>query len=247
MPMPMMMMMIPSSSTFVDVHTDARRSTSSTSSRRSSSRRASFVRRPSSPTTAGIHSRTESHVASITTPVGRRAVPGVRRRKKGGARTLHTLGRMVPICPSASLRFIRTHPHPIRYQCVSHRSTSTKKTRDARADDPTTRTRWMPATTARARREDDEKRRRATRRTGDRPCREGYRTGYSPCSRWVRETTRRDGRVMDGWMRDARDARWMDDANSVEMRTTTDGWKERGGRDDRVGGVSTRVGREDGE
>ena len=31
------------------------------------------------------------------------------------------------------------------------------------------------------------------------------------------------------------------------MRTTTDGWKERGGRDDRVGGVSTRVGREDGE
>ena len=69
----------------------------------------------------------------------------------------------------------------------------------------------------------------------------------------VRETTRRDGDGMDGWMGCARDARWMD------------GWMTRWGRDDederwlegergtggvgndRVGGVSTRVGREDGE
>ncbi len=69
----------------------------------------------------------------------------------------------------------------------------------------------------------------------------------------VRETTRRDETderwMMDGWDDAARGTRdgWMMRIHSVEMRTTTDGWKERGGWDDRVGGVSTRVGWEDGE
>ena len=62
----------------------------------------------------------------------------------------------------------------------------------------------------------------------------------------VRETTRRDGRAMDEWMewngwmtrwgRDEDDDRWLE------------GERGTGGvGNDRVGGVSTRVGREDGE
>ena len=115
-----------------------------------------------------------------------------------------------------SLRFIRTHTpyctsvYPIVVQ---------KNSRRARADTPVGRPDDPHAMDAGDDRESATRGRREEATSDEangRPCREGYRTGYSPCSRWVRETTRRDGRVMDGWMdgwmREARDARWMDDA-----------------------------------
>ena len=182
--------MISSSSTFVDVHTDARRSTSS---RSSSSRRASFVRRavrrPRLP--ACTHSRI--HHNPGRSPRGPER--GVRWTKK----RLYW-GRIVPICASTSLCFIRTHPYPILYQCVSHRSTKkTKHSRRAHRPDPTTRAMdgWMDGCRRRPRERDARTTRRVgrrtTRRRGDRPCREGYRTGCSPCSRCERrrDETRR--------------------------------------------------------
>ena len=214
MPMPMMMMMmIPSSSTVVDVHTDARRSTSSTSSRCSSSRRASFVRSPSVVAHDCRRARIPSHASRpITTPVGRRAVPGVRRRKKGCVHKLHTLDRIVRrICPSAYVRLIRTHTPYCTSVCPNartHRSVAAS----ARPDDPTTRRpreRDARTTTTSDLR---------TRATGDHVGRVTVRVTVH--AQGARDDETRRTMEWNGWM------------DGRATRGTRDGWMMRWGRDD---------------
>ena len=157
-----MMMMIPSSSTFVDVHTDARRSTSSTSSTSSSSRRPSFVRRPSSPTTAGAHA--SHHTRPVPSRPRSVAAGGSNKAEERlRAQTPYFGPNFTHMSdPPHVYIMVREHTHtphtvPVCVPTRGHIGRSPRP-RDRRPDDPTT---------ARARREDDDERRREARRTGD--------------------------------------------------------------------------------
>ena len=206
----MTMTMIPSSSTSVDVHTDARTSRSSRSSRSSSSRRASFGRRPSPPTTAVILSFIHSCINASAQPInhdtgrsprdhGRppRAVPGVSHAHSWPRDRTNYTGPTHHFTWSG--RTNTPYLNSMNPILQKTRARTTPVGRRVRATDD--RCRWMTATTARARREDDG--------DGDgddgRRCREGYRTGYSPCSRCERRRDETDkGRMM--WRREgARD------------------------------------------
>ena len=162
----MMMMMISSSSTFVDVHTDARRSRRS---KRSSSRRASFVHRPSSPTTAGMHARTHP---SRPRSVAARARERRAAEKKGCARTLIRWAESYPSAlQPAYVSFVPTHtPYctsvcPIVVQVVQKKQ---KHSRRAHRPDPTTRAMMDDGCRRRPRERDARTTRRGDERRGER-------------------------------------------------------------------------------
>ena len=232
MPM-MMMMMIPSSSTVVDVHTDARRSTSSTSSRCSSSRRASFVRSPSVVAHdcrhAFIHGFITSHHQSRPRSVAARS-----RAYDGWAERLRAQTPYFgPNCTTNlpfSLRTSHSHPHPILYRCVSRRAdTSVGRRVVVRATRRPERTRRPRERDARTTTRSDSR----TRTTGDHVGRVTVRVTVHAQGARDDETRRRrngwmdgmrEGRAMDGWMmtrwgRDDEDERWL------EGERGTGGWE----------------------
>ena len=166
----------------------------------------SFVRRPSSPTTAGMHSFMDSSRLIINHDPGRsprgpgRTTAGL----KGCVRKLHTLDRIVRrICPSAYVRLIRTHTPYCTGVCPvarTHRSVAASSS--ARPDDSRGPDDRESATRGR--------RREATRERGRRETMSGGLPYGLQSMLKVRETTRRDGDGMDGWMDGMREGRAMD-------------------------------------